>query len=115
LILNPAASYSSIERLYSTIGAGGLNGRVRDGIGCDTSAIATGKCSTAINGRLRGTGTPALAEHRMSRAVSFLSVSISQLNTAKNSPFKVQRFLNLLNEYSLTTEYGTAKRRGADW
>ena len=37
-----AASYSSIERLYSTIGAGGLNGRVRDGIGCDTSAIATG-------------------------------------------------------------------------
>ena len=43
LELNPAASYSSIERLYSTIGAGGLNGRVRDGIGCDTSAIATGK------------------------------------------------------------------------
>src|ERR1044071_5191846 len=41
--LNPAASYSSIRRPYSTIGAGGLNGRVRDGIGCDTSAIATGK------------------------------------------------------------------------
>jgi hypothetical protein len=40
--INPAASYSSIEQLYSTIGAGGLNGRVRDGIGCDTSAIATG-------------------------------------------------------------------------
>ena len=40
--LNPAASYSSIRRPYSTIGAGGLNGRVRDGIGCDTSAIATG-------------------------------------------------------------------------
>ena len=40
--LNPAASYSPIERPYSTIGAGGLNGRVRDGIGCDTSAIATG-------------------------------------------------------------------------
>jgi hypothetical protein len=42
LNINPAASYSSIEQLYSTIGAGGLNGRVRDGIGCDTSAIATG-------------------------------------------------------------------------
>ena len=41
--LNPAASYSSIRRPHSTIGAGGLNGRVRDGIGCDTSAIATGK------------------------------------------------------------------------
>src|SRR2546427_12098608 len=40
--LNPAASYSSIRRPYSTIGAGGLNGRVRDGIGCVTSAIATG-------------------------------------------------------------------------
>jgi hypothetical protein len=41
--IDPAASYSSIGRPYSTIGAGGLNGRVRDGIGCDTSAIATGK------------------------------------------------------------------------
>ncbi len=28
---------------HSTIGAGGLNGRVRDGNGCITSAIATGK------------------------------------------------------------------------
>ena len=44
--LNPAASYSSIGRPYSTIGAGGLNGRVRDGIGCDTSAIATGNFSS---------------------------------------------------------------------
>ena len=43
--LNPAASYSSIRRPHSTIGAGGLNGRVRDGIGCDTSAIATGNRS----------------------------------------------------------------------
>ena len=43
--LDPAASYSSIRRPYSTIGAGGLNGRVRDGIGCDTSAIATGNFS----------------------------------------------------------------------
>jgi hypothetical protein len=42
--LDPAASYSSIGRPYSTIGAGGLNGRVRDGIGCNTSAIATGNC-----------------------------------------------------------------------
>ena len=44
--LNPAASYSPIRRPYSTIGAGGLNGRVRDGIGCDTSAIATGSLKT---------------------------------------------------------------------
>jgi hypothetical protein len=41
-ILDPAASYSPIEQPYSTIGAGGLNDRVRDGIGCITSAIATG-------------------------------------------------------------------------
>ena len=45
--LNPAASYSSIAQRYSTIGAGGLNGRVRDGIGCDTSAIATGNHQSA--------------------------------------------------------------------
>ena len=50
--VNPAASYSSIERLYSTIGAGGLNGRVRDGIGCDTSAIATGNFSVIEKGHL---------------------------------------------------------------
>ena len=40
--LNPATTYSPIGRPYSTIGAGGLNDRVRDGIGCITSAIATG-------------------------------------------------------------------------
>jgi hypothetical protein len=51
-ILNPAASYSPIERLYSTIGAGGLNGRVRDGIGCDTSAVATGNCSVVEKSHL---------------------------------------------------------------
>ena len=54
--LNPAASYSSIRRPYSTIGAGGLNGRVRDGIGCDTSAIATGNRSRLILSQLN-TGT----------------------------------------------------------
>jgi hypothetical protein len=59
LILNPAASYSSIERPYSTIGAGGLNGRVRDGIGCITSAIATGSCSAAINAHLLRYARPA--------------------------------------------------------
>jgi hypothetical protein len=48
LYLNPAASYSSIGRPYSTIGAGGLNGRVRDGIGCDTSAIATGNLNNSF-------------------------------------------------------------------
>jgi hypothetical protein len=40
--LIPAASYSPIRRPYSTIGAGGLNFRVRDGNGCDPSALATG-------------------------------------------------------------------------
>jgi hypothetical protein len=50
LNLNPAASYSSIRRPYSTIGAGGLNGRVRDGIGCITSAIATGNFSETVSG-----------------------------------------------------------------
>src|SRR2546426_10380512 len=49
---NPAATYSPIRRPYSTIGAEGLNDRVRDGIGCDTSAIATGSSSAVINGRL---------------------------------------------------------------
>ena len=39
----PAASYSPTGRPCSTIGAGGLNGRVRDGNGCFPSAIATGK------------------------------------------------------------------------
>src|SRR5438128_4759918 len=52
LNLNPAATYSPIRRPYSTIGAEGLNDRVRDGIGCDTSAIATGSSSAVINGRL---------------------------------------------------------------
>src|SRR5215510_16547599 len=53
-VLNPAASYSSIRRPYSTIGAGGLNGRVRDGIGCVTSAIATGNLKTVARFRCSG-------------------------------------------------------------
>ena len=53
--LNPAASYSSIRRPYSTIGAGGLNGRVRDGIGCDTSAIATGNFRDVLSQLNTGT------------------------------------------------------------
>jgi hypothetical protein len=52
--LNPAASYSSIEQPYSTIGAGGLNGRVRDGIGCDTSAIATGNLENSYQVSVSG-------------------------------------------------------------
>ena len=40
---DPAASYSPTERPSSTIGAGGLNCRVRNGNGCNTSAIATGR------------------------------------------------------------------------
>src|SRR5713101_6035781 len=38
---DPAASYSPTGRPSSTIGAGGLNCRVRNGNGCDPSAIAT--------------------------------------------------------------------------
>ncbi len=45
-LLFPATSYSPIGNPYSTIGAGGLNDRVRDGNGCITSAIATGKPMT---------------------------------------------------------------------
>ena len=40
--LDPAASYSPTWRPCSTIGAGGLNGRVRDGNGRFPSAITTG-------------------------------------------------------------------------
>ena len=47
-ILNPAATYSPVRRPHSTIGAGGLNDRVRDGIGCDTSAIATGNFYNSV-------------------------------------------------------------------
>src|SRR5688572_24336988 len=39
---DPATSYSPMRRPHSTIGAGGLNFRVRDENGCDSSAIATG-------------------------------------------------------------------------
>ncbi len=38
----PASSYSPTSKGGSTIGAGGLNGRVRDGNGCGPSAIETG-------------------------------------------------------------------------
>src|SRR4029077_16771492 len=41
---DPAASYSPTRRPCSTIGAGGLNGRVRDGNGCFPSAITAGNC-----------------------------------------------------------------------
>ena len=38
-----AATYSSVCTPYSTIGAVGLNFRVRHGTGCDPDAIATRK------------------------------------------------------------------------
>ena len=76
LDLNPAASYSSIRRPYSTIGAGGLNGRVRDGIGCDTSAIATGNCSFIVT-RARDS----CSEIR-TRATDTNHDVLSQLNTS---------------------------------
>jgi hypothetical protein len=40
---DPAASYSPTWQPCSTIGAGGLNGRVRDGNGCFPSAITAGR------------------------------------------------------------------------
>jgi hypothetical protein len=46
LEFNPAATYSPTEEVCSTIGAGGLNYRVRDGNGCGPSAIATGNLKT---------------------------------------------------------------------
>src|SRR5256886_4686943 len=48
---DPAASYSPTRRPCSTIGAGGLNGRVRDGNGCFPSAITAGNRITNWTGR----------------------------------------------------------------
>ncbi len=51
-VIDPAASYSPTEKPSSTIGAGGLNFRVRDGNGCDPSAIATERsCSCSCSCR----------------------------------------------------------------
>ena len=47
---DPAASYSPTRRPCSTIGAGGLNGRVRDGNGCFPSAITTGRRCDTLDG-----------------------------------------------------------------
>ena len=46
--INPAASYSPTEKLCSTIGSGGLDFRVRDGIGYDPSDIATETCRSVF-------------------------------------------------------------------
>tara|TARA_B100000676_G_C17299071_1_gene446267 strand:+ start:62 stop:274 length:213 start_codon:yes stop_codon:yes gene_type:complete len=43
LKITPAATYSPTGKTCSTIGAGRLNFRVRDGIGCSPAAITTGK------------------------------------------------------------------------
>src|SRR5438876_1111077 len=51
LRIDPAASYSPTRRPCSTIGAGGLNGRVRDGNGCFPSAITAGNRITNWTGR----------------------------------------------------------------
>src|SRR5262249_50639905 len=50
---DPAASYSPTWRPCSTIGAGGLNGRVRDGTGCFPSAITAGRRATTRTGFVR--------------------------------------------------------------
>ena len=47
--INPAASYSPTEKLCSTIGSGGLDFRVRDGIGYDPSDIATETCRSVCS------------------------------------------------------------------
>src|SRR5262249_52960405 len=55
LLRIPATSYSPTRRPCSTIGAGGLNYRVRDGNGCVPSAIATGNSEswrTIAHGRI---------------------------------------------------------------
>ena len=49
---SPAVSYSSVQRPHSTIGAGELNCRVRDGNGCFTSAMATGNFAQQQGGSL---------------------------------------------------------------
>src|SRR5437660_5454557 len=50
---DPAASYSPTRRPCSTIGAGGLNGRVRDGNGCFPSAITAGNRIVNLDGQRR--------------------------------------------------------------
>ena len=50
-----AASYSPTERPSSTIGAGGLNCRVRDGNGCDPTAIATETSSVLLENSIAST------------------------------------------------------------
>src|SRR3990167_7385047 len=85
--LNPATSYSPIGRPYSTIGAGGLNDRVRDGIGCITSAIATGSSPAAINAHLLRYARPApynvLAQVRL-RSRCFASLAAETFLAASN-------------------------------
>lgn len=48
----PAATYSPTRVTGSTIGAGGLNGRVRNGNGCAPSAMATEKPMNRAETRL---------------------------------------------------------------
>ena len=52
---NPAATYSPRRGPPSTIGAGGLNCRVRNGNGCDPTAKTTGNCAL---GSPKGTRKP---------------------------------------------------------
>ena len=66
---NPAASYSPRGEPPSTIGAGGLNCRVRNGNGCDPTA--------------KTTGNYALETHRVSRTT--IGGSLSDLERARAS------------------------------
>src|SRR5947209_14629803 len=95
---NPAATYSPIRRPYSTIGAEGLNDRVRDGIGCYIFAIATGSSSAVINGRLL----------RYARSARFNVTALVRLHLRVVASFVSCAFLAADKPYSFTTEYGTS-------
>lgn len=61
--INPAASYSPTENLCSTIGSGGLDFRVRDGIGYDPSDIATETCRSVCSHSENRTLIPTRIRH----------------------------------------------------
>jgi hypothetical protein len=73
LRVDPAASYSPMRRPHSTIGAGGLNFRVRDGNGCDPSALATGNRSCKWVTRLRSRRTAPVGRTRKTARTTLIA------------------------------------------
>ncbi len=61
----------------SIIGAGGLNYRVRDGNGCDPSAVVTGKRAARTRAKLYGNRNEVMKYDQAAR-----SISISRLNAS---------------------------------